>query len=268
MSKPAPSPLLAGILDLAVDAGSAIMAIYGHDPQIRWKEDTSPVTEADLLAEAIILAGLERLAPEIPAISEERVAAGVIPPPGNRYFLIDPLDGTKEFLSRNGEFTVNIALIENDKPVLGIVFAPALPRLFWAATETGAFEASLTAEGQLSNPCHRRLSAAKLAKGRLRAVASRSHRDGRTEDWLKSHNISEIVCAGSSLKFCLIAAGEADVYPRFGPTMEWDTAAGHAILSAAGGKVLTEAGEALAYGKRERGFTNPSFIASGPITLS
>jgi 3'(2'), 5'-bisphosphate nucleotidase len=259
-----PSPLLSGLLDLAIEAGKAVMAVYLRETQTRWKDDATPVTAADLTAENIILAGLAKLAPATPAISEESAAAGFVPPLGHRFFLVDPLDGTKEFLAGNGEFTVNIALVENFTPLCGIVFAPALPRLFWAESGKGAFEAAVSSAGKLVNPCDRRLNASPLPSSGLRVVASRSHRDRLTEEWLKSRDIGKLVCAGSSLKFCLIAAGEADIYPRFGRTMEWDTAAGHAILSAAGGKVLTDGDKPLVYGKVAERFANPSFIASGP----
>jgi 3'(2'), 5'-bisphosphate nucleotidase len=259
-----PSPLMAGLLSVAVEAGQAVMSIYAGEALARWKDDLTPVTEADLKAENVILAGLARLQPGVPVLSEESAALGLVPPLGDTFFLVDPLDGTREFLSRNGEFTVNIALIEKSAPTMGIVFAPAVPRLFWAEAARGAFETELSGTGLLPNADHRRLQASPLPAGRLRALASRSHRDALTEAWLKSRDIAELICAGSSLKFCLIAAAEADIYPRFGRTMEWDTAAGHAILKAAGGKVVTEAGEQLSYGKTSAGFVNPAFIASGP----
>jgi 3'(2'), 5'-bisphosphate nucleotidase len=259
-----PSPLLAGLLDLVIQAGKAIMAVYSQETETRWKDDATPVTAADLAAENIILAGLAKLAPGTPVLSEESAAIGLIPPLGNRFFLVDPLDGTKEFLTRNGEFTVNIALVKNSAPCCGIVYAPALPRLFWGESGKGAFEAALSADGVLLGPVFHRLTALPLPRNRLRVVASRSHRDALTEQWLKTSDVAKLVCAGSSLKFCLIAAGEADIYPRFGRTMEWDTAAGHAILSAAGGKVLTDEKKPLTYGKLAERFANPSFIASGP----
>lgn len=259
-----PSPFMTGLLELALEAGSAIMTVYAGESHPRWKEDSTPVTEADLIAENIILAGLAKLSPQTPVISEESAAIGVLPPLRDRFFLVDPLDGTKEFLSRNGEFTVNIALIDKTFPIMGIVFAPALPRLFWAESGKGAFEAPVTSGGRLGRPAHRPLSASPLPSHGLRVVASRSHRDALTEEWLRSRDVASLVCAGSSLKFCLIASGEADVYPRFGRTMEWDTAAGHAILSAAGGKVLAGDGKPLTYGKSAGRFANPFFIASGP----
>ena len=238
------------------------MSIYATGAKARLKDDATPVTEADIMAESIILAGLEKLAPGVPVVSEESVAAGYVPALQDRFFLVDPLDGTREFLSRNGEFTVNIALIDKTMPVLGVVFAPALPRLFWAERGLGAFESAPTSpSGEV--PAARRLSAATVPVRNLRVVASRSHRDSLTESWIRNCDAGQLVFAGSSLKFCVIAAAEADVYPRFGRTMEWDTAAGHAVLLAAGGKVLTESQTPLTYGKAEGGFANPAFIASG-----
>lgn len=172
---------------------------------------------------------------------------------------MDPLDGTKEFVSRNGEFTVNIAKVENGVPVIGVVYAPAIGRIFWGDTARGAAEGKVAADESITwkkllvRPCP--------GDGAI-VVASRSHRDSATDDYLKTVKVAKLVSAGSSLKFCLIAAGEADLYPRFGRTMEWDTAAGHAVLLAAGGKVLNSDGEPLCYGKRDRGFDNPGFIAS------
>ena len=257
-----PSPLMAGLLDLALAAGRAVMAIYGAPIEARLKEDATPVTKADLSAESIILAGLAKLAPGIPVISEESALPTDVPP--HRFFLVDPLDGTREFLSRNGEFTVNIALIEDSVATAGIVLAPALPRLFWAETGRGAYEAAVSLDLEMLAPDFRRLLAAPLPARGLRVVASRSHLDPLTEEWLRSRDVGALLSAGSSLKFCLVAAGEADIYPRFGRTMEWDTAAGHAILAAAGGKVVCPDGRPLTYGKRSEAFANSAFIASGP----
>ena len=222
----------------------------------------TPVTDADLAAEAVILAGLARIAPDIPVISEEAAAAGAESHTGERFFLVDPLDGTREFLSRNGEFTINIALIEREEPVAGVVYAPALARMFWGERGRGAGEGEVAPGGE-SDAVWRPIRVRARPQTGLKVVASRSHRDARTESWLETIDVGELVSAGSSLKFCLLAAGEADLYPRFGRTMEWDTAAGHAVLVAAGGRVATEDGAPLTYGKRARGFDNPGFIASG-----
>jgi 3'(2'), 5'-bisphosphate nucleotidase len=235
-------------------AGTKIMAIHNQDPDVDFKSDGSPVTEADRTAEAIILAALNQLAPDIVVISEENAASHSLKAP-YRYFLVDPLDGTKEFLKRDckGSFTVNIALIENRAPIMGIVYAPALDRLFIGIDGKGANEKSADTSKALSIRIP-------PASGAL-AVASASHRDDATNKWLAEHDIANTVSIGSSLKFCLVAAGEADVYPRFGPTMEWDTGAGDAVLRAAGGHVTHLDKSVFLYGKPK--YRNDSFIAWG-----
>jgi len=253
--------LLAGMRDITVDAGDVIMAIYGREFKVDIKEDRSPVTEADKAAEDVILPALAKIAPDIPVISEEAFADGHRPDVGTRFFLVDPLDGTKEFISRNGEFTVNIALIDNGHPVAGVVYAPAQGRLFFGDVETGAFEQAINGGEQTPQ----RISVAAPAADGLIAVASRSHRDHKTEEYLNHYNIKEIVAAGSSLKLCLVATGEADIYPRHGRTMEWDIAAGHAVLSSAGGSVTKMDGSPFLYGKVEDGFANPYFVAKGKV---
>lgn len=260
---PKPSDLVQELIGLALEAGRAVMAVYAEEAGHRLKEDKTPVTEADLASEAIILEGLSQIAPDVPVISEEAAADGHSPSAGEWFFLVDPLDGTKEFLSRNGEFTINIALVEHGEPVAGVVYAPALERLFWGERGRWAAEGQV-APGDDPEGCQwRQLRVRPRPEAGVKVVASRSHRDARTEQWLTGIDVGEIVSAGSSLKFCLLAAGEADLYPRFGRTMEWDTAAGHAVLTAAGGRVETEDGAPLTYGKRQRGFDNPGFIASG-----
>ncbi len=241
--------LCSELQSIARDAGEAILAIYNTDFDVRRKDDASPVTEADEAAEAVILKGLARIAPDIPVIAEESVAAGHIPDvSGGRFWLVDPLDGTKEFINRNGEFTVNIALIENGTPVLGVVYAPAIRRMFCG------YGASATGDGAP-------IEAKPVPEKGLTVIASRSHRDYKTEEFLEAYDVKELKSAGSSLKLCLIAAGEADMYPRLGRTMEWDTAAGHAVLRAAGGSVTTVEGAPFVYGKP--GFENPFFVAWG-----
>jgi 3'(2'), 5'-bisphosphate nucleotidase len=246
--------LLPKIVALAERAGGVILEHYRAGVEARAKADASPVTIADEAAEAVILAGLAELSPEIPAVAEETVAGGHVPELDQRAFwLVDPLDGTKEFLSRNGEFTVNIALIEGREPVLGVVLAPALGKVWWGARGHGASArngGSPRAIAVRSRP----------AQGAV-AVASRSHSDAETEAFLDREGVAERISAGSSLKFCLVAEGKADLYPRFGPTMEWDTAAGHAVLAAAGGRVTTRDGAPFLYRKPD--FRNPGFIARG-----
>ena len=249
-----PRTVLEALLPLARAAGAAIMDIYATDFEVRGKSDASPVTEADERAEAVILPALARLTPDIPIVSEEEASAGRIPTVSNRFWLVDPLDGTKEFINRNGEFTVNIALIENGSPTLGVVFAPALDRLFAGGAALGAF---------VEDKGVRRAIACRVppAEG-LTVVASRSHGDADAlSEFLAGRKVASQTNAGSSLKLCLVAAGEADVYPRLGRTMEWDIAAGDAVLRAAGGLVRTLDGPALRYGKAD--FANPHFAAWG-----
>ncbi len=226
------------------------------------------MTLADTEAERIILDGLGALAPDVPVVAEESVAAGLVPEIGGRFFLVDPLDGSKEFISRNGEFTVNIALIENGVPVMGVVSAPALGRIWWGSAAGGSF-AGRIADGAVVDVSPIRI---RQAGGDLCAVGSRSHGSGEGDERLARFAISEFKAIGSSLKFCLLAEGEADIYPRFGRTMEWDTAAGDAILRAAGGRVDRLDGTPLCYGKRNQAsdsdFANPFFIAYGDTRLA
>jgi 3'(2'), 5'-bisphosphate nucleotidase len=246
--------LLEPVIRLSYAAGEAIMTVYGSDFEVRGKADTSPVTAADERAEALILAGLRELTPELPVVAEEAAAAGEIPVIGARFWLVDPLDGTKEFISRNGEFTVNIALVEDGVPVLGVVFAPALQRLYAGVREHGTF----VEDAQGRRPIHCR----KVPPEGLTVVGSRSHGDADAlAGFLQGRKVASLASAGSSLKLCLVAAGEADLYPRLGRTMEWDIAAGHAVLTAAGGSVSDLGGKPLRYGKL--GFENPHFVAQG-----
>lgn len=240
------------------------MEIYARaDPGHRAKPDQSPVTDADHAAEAIILAGLHRLTPEVPVVAEEEVAAGRVPQvDGRPFWLVDPLDGTKEFLRRNGEFTVNIALVERGRLVVGVVLAPATGRL-WRGVPP-AIDRDGLAEEVMSDQTARPIRVRAVPSAGVSVYTSRTH--GKYSDldiWLQGQGITvaERKIAGSSLKFCLIAAGEADLYPRFAPTNEWDTAAGQAVLEAAGGSVRREDGTPLTYGKP--GFKNPWFIARG-----
>jgi 3'(2'), 5'-bisphosphate nucleotidase len=221
------------------------------------------VTKADEEAEALILDRLTRLEPGVPIIAEEAVAKGHAPSPGARFFLVDPLDGTKEFLQRNGEFTVNIALIEQGRPTAGVVIAPAKARAFVGDGKNGAFELAAPEDLPLETGTARPIHARQQPSNGLVAIVSRTHRDTKTEHYLASYRIAQMIAAGSSLKFCLIATGEADLYPRHGQTMEWDTAAGQAVLEAAGGSVTTLDGLPLTYGKIADGFRNPYFIARG-----
>ena len=253
---------------IALDAGALIMQVYATDFNVDRKDDSSPVTEADEKAEALILAALADADPELPVIAEESVAAGNIPEHGNRFALVDPLDGTKEFINKRGEFTVNIGIIENGVPVMGVVYAPALKRLFVADSRFSAWQATAEPGGVLPDDAARtKLRIRRAPEAGLTAIASKSHRSDETNAFLETQAVANIISAGSSLKFCLIAAGEADLYPRHGRTMEWDTAAGQAVVEAAGGRVTETDGTPLLYGKRARGYDNPHFIVWGDVTV-
>ena len=239
---------------IAQAAGDTIMTYYRDGFVARPKADASPVTDADEAAERLIVAALRSLAPGVPVVAEELVAAGRAPDVGGgRFWLVDPLDGTKEFIGRNGEFTVNIALIEGGRPVEGIVHAPAVAQCYF--TRNGAAYAAV--DGGEPRPVRARAAAA----DGLVALVSRSHYSPQTDAFLARLTVKEARQAGSSLKFGLIAGGEADIYPRLGRTMEWDTAAGHAVVLAAGGSVRTLDGGDLGYGKP--GFENPDFVVRG-----
>lgn len=254
----------AALVDIAWRAGEILLRHYANETiDSRKKTDQSPVTAADEEAERFILGELKRIAPDTAVIAEEEAAQGRLQTIGRRFFLVDPLDGTKEFINRNGEFTVNIAEIEDGTPVRGVVYAPAMNRLFVGDGKRGASEIE-TAPGKAPDLARvKPIRARHPSKDGLVAVASRSHRDSKTEEYLAHYPVKDFVTAGSSLKFCLVAAGEADIYPRHGRTMEWDTAAGHAVLQAAGGSVKTLDGGPFVYGKVEDGFANPFFVARG-----
>jgi 3'(2'), 5'-bisphosphate nucleotidase len=255
------SALLQSLIYTAQRAGGAIMSVYATDFAVRDKADTSPVTVADEAAEKIILADLASIAAGVPVVAEESVAAGRVPVIAERFFLVDPLDGTREFVSRRDEFTVNVALIENGDPVLGVVFAPARHELYWGDVKAGK-AGHIDADPDGTMPSMGTAIHAREAPTRgLTAVASRSHRTPETDAFLSNYPVSEFLSIGSSLKFCLVAAGKADLYPRVGTTMEWDTAAGHAVLSAAGGSVTDLEGGPFRYGKP--GFRNGNFVARG-----
>ena len=245
----------------ALAAGPAVMEEYERGCSVASKEDGSPVTSADNRAEAIICEYLTSLAPMPPVCAEESMAAGAKAPVAERFILVDPLDGTREFLAGNGEFTINVALIERGAPVAGAVYAPAIGRL-WVGGET-AFTCEAPPGAELPGQESRRGIKARSAPTSLVAFASRSHLDSKSDSFLKSLPIGETRFAGSSLKFCLVAEGLGDVYPRFAPTMEWDTAAGDAVLRAAGGGVFDPSGLPLSYGKVDDGLRNGPFIAWG-----
>ena len=263
MSPNTSSALLEVMIDAAVEAGRAAHEIYLGGFEVQRKADQSPVTAADHAAEAIILKHLAEAAPGVPIVAEEEVAAGRLPTIGNEFFLVDPLDGTKEFIQHNGDFTVNIALIRNGAPVLGAVYAPVNSTLYIGDVAAGsALRSHQSPDSKQPSPREPIRVRPVPARG-LTVVVSRSHATPETETYLAQYSVAERVSVGSSLKFCLVAAGEADLYPRLGPTMEWDTAAGHAVLVAAGGSVLAPGGAPLTYGKP--GLRNSFFIASGAL---
>ena len=246
---------------IALAGAAPIMQVYAEGCAHREKTDGSPVTEADERAEALIDTRLNALAPGVRIVAEEAVAGGAAIVEASEFFLVDPLDGTREFLARNGEFTVNAALIRQRQPVAGAVYAPALGRLWFAGEAAYCVEAPVGAA--LPDPSSWRRLKTRSAPEKLIALASRSHADAETKAFLATIPLASLKSAGSSLKFCVVAEGEADVYPRFGPTMEWDTAAGDAVLRAAGGVALTREGAPFLYGKFAAGLRNGAFIAWG-----
>jgi len=253
---------LVGVMrQLALEAGDRIMDIYNADDfDVKVKSDDSPVTEADEAADALISAGLRAAFPDMPLVTEEQAESHG--QSVDTFLIVDPLDGTKEFINRRGDFTVNIAYVENGVPVRGVVYAPARERMFF----TQADGASVEEEGPFDREVVGALNPIRVSEpdnAALMVVASKSHRDQATDDYIGKYGVKDMTSAGSSLKFCLVATGEADLYPRLGRTMEWDTAAGQAVLHGAGGQVVRfDDHTPLRYGKD--GFANPFFIAFAP----
>lgn len=252
---------LAPLTDIARAAGREILAVYDTDFDVTAKDDLSPLTQADLAAHRSIVAGLEELTPDIPVLSEESAEVPFSQRQAwDRYWLVDPLDGTKEFVKRNGEFTVNIALIEHGEPVIGVVHVPVTDRTYLGCRDVGAFVQdndrepnAINVQSQASRP--------------PRVVASRSHWSDEVNDFLERLGDHEIVSMGSSLKLCLVAEGRADIYPRLGPTSEWDTAAAHAVVAAAGGKVINaETGDPLRYNSKDS-LLNPFFLVYADMDI-
>ena len=244
---------------IAAEAGDAIMKTYDDPAQVETKEDDSPLTQADRAAHNCIVAALTALTPDIPVLSEE--SEGISSEERmswNRFWLVDPLDGTKEFIKKTGQFTVNIALIEDGEPTLGVVLAPASGLEYFASRNNGVFK-------RLGQEEPEKIHVSEIDKDKLRIVASRDHAGPKVATMLEKLPSAELVSMGSSLKFCLVAEGAADLYPRFVPTMEWDTGAAQCILEEAGGAVCTLDGYRLGYGKEDP--RNPSIIAAGHPTL-
>jgi 3'(2'), 5'-bisphosphate nucleotidase len=253
--------LIPVIRKLAIEAGIRIMEIYDADDfDVKVKSDDSPVTEADEAADAIISAGLRASFPDVILVTEEQAESHSMR--GETFLIVDPLDGTKEFIHRRGDFTVNIALVENGVPTRGVVYAPAKGRMFYTQANGQSVEETGAMDKDVVGPT-RAIRVATSDNAALMVVASKSHRDQATDDYIRKYAVKDMKSAGSSLKFCLVATGEADLYPRVGRTMEWDTAAGHAVLAGAGGKVVRyDDHSPLTYGKP--GFANPFFIAHAP----
>jgi 3'(2'), 5'-bisphosphate nucleotidase len=246
---------------LALEAGARILQVYnGPDFAVKSKSDSSPVTEADEAADELISAGLRAAFPDLVLITEEQAASHA--QRASTFLIVDPLDGTKEFVQRRGDFTVNIAYVENGVPLRGVVYAPAQDRLFYTLPDGAAVEETGAFDHYVVGTLHP-LSVSKPDNAALRVVASKSHRDAATDDYIGKYAVADMKSAGSSLKFCLLATGEADLYPRLGRTMEWDTAAGDAVLRGAGGcMVRFDDHSVLTYGKD--GWDNPFFIAYAP----
>lgn len=254
------------IIETTLAAGKVIMGVYNSDFEIFGKADQSPVTEADRRGEEIIEAALKNIAPDIPIVGEEAKSEGYCPDiSGGVFWLVDPLDGTKEFIKKGSDFTVNIGLIKDGAPVAGFVYAPAMDKIYWGISSIGAFVAEISA-GKLVNK--KSIHARQADPENLVIVASKSHRSPELEAWLAHFPSAEHVSIGSSLKLCLLATGEADLYPRLGPTCEWDTAAAHGVLLAAGGSVEIADGSPLGYAKDLKTFLNPWFLCRADAAFS
>jgi 3'(2'),5'-bisphosphate nucleotidase len=268
MNSPENSKILDAAVAAAIEAGAAIVATRARGLAVEKKMDQSPVTDADRVAERIICERLQAVAPDIPMIGEEAVYDGHVPHTDDAFFLVDPLDGTREFVAGGNDFTVNIGLVRDGIPVLGVIYLPANGRLFVGGVGEGAWRATVTGEGALTE--RRSIHTRPAPAGPVDIVASRSHRTPETDAFIARYEVGKLINRGSSLKFCAIAEGKADLYPRMGTTMQWDTAAGDAILRAAGGRVVTLEGQPLSYGPTDAlgpdSFRNPWFIATGGMT--
>jgi len=258
--------LLLDVCNVSIEAGKEILNFYNNDIEVTHKEDLSPLTKADLASNKIILESLTKLNSNIPILSEESLVDWSIRKNWKKYWLVDPLDGTKEFIKKNGEFTVNIALIEDNNPILGVVYVPAKSLLYLAEKNKGSFKTNT--KDKLENLKGIQKILVSNQTNRARVIGSRSHSNATFDNWVKEKfPNADIVQAGSSLKFCLIAEGKADIYPRFGPTSEWDIAAGHMIVNEAGGKIRTFQNDSIKYNTKEN-IINPEFYAIGNIDLN
>ena len=252
------------IVNISVDAGEVILNYYNENVDVIYKDDESPLTKADLASHKIITDSIKKITPDIPILSEEEFIDWNIRKKWKKYWLIDPLDGTKEFIKKNDEFTVNIALIENNRPILGVIYTPALNELFYSIKNFGSYKI-LTKKKLNTLKEAKRISINKKKSNKIKIVGSRSHSNPILDKWVnKNFNEFDILQKGSSLKFCLIAEGSADIYPRFGPTSEWDIAAGHIILEEAGGKLKSIDNKEILYNEKEN-ILNPEFFAYSNI---
>ena len=252
------------ILNISVDAGEVILNYYNENVDVIYKDDESPLTKADLASHKVITDSIKKITPDIPILSEEEFIDWKIRKKWKKYWLIDPLDGTKEFIKKNDEFTVNIALIENNRPILGVIYTPALNELFYSIKNFGSYKI-LTKKKLNTLKEAKRISINKKKSNKIKIVGSRSHSNPILDKWVnKNFNEFDILQKGSSLKFCLIAEGSADIYPRFGPTSEWDIAAGHIILEEAGGKLKSIDNKEILYNEKEN-ILNPEFFAYSNI---
>ncbi len=254
------------LLNIAIDSGREILKIYDNEIIVNSKEDKSPITQADINANNLIVSRLKKLEPNIPILSEESLVSWEKRKEWKKYWLIDPLDGTKEFINRNGEFTVNISLIENNYPIFGIIYSPIKSALYYAIKNNGSYK--LKTNTNLSSLNYfNRINTSNEKKTTTIIIGSRSHSSKDFNFWIeKKFKNFELISIGSSLKFCLIAEGEADIYPRMGPTSEWDIAAGHIILEEAGGKLKSFDNKDILYNTKEN-ILNPHFIAYGNISI-
>ena len=258
--------LLLDVCNVSIEAGKEILNFYNNDIEVTHKEDLSPLTKADLASNKIILESLTKLNNNIPILSEESLVDWSIRKNWKKYWLVDPLDGTKEFIKKNGEFTVNIALIEDNNPILGVVYVPAKSLLYLAEKNKGSFKTNTKNKLETFEGIQKIIVSSQTTRARV--IGSRSHSNATFDNWVKEKfPNADIVQAGSSLKFCLIAEGEADIYPRFGPTSEWDIAAGHMIVNEAGGKIRTFQNHSIKYNTKEN-IINPEFYAIGNIDLN
>ncbi len=254
------SELVEQLIAISMEAGDAILEFYNTEIDFQIKPDSSPLTKADLKSNSIIVKRLKALTPNIPILSEEEADISFdIRSKWNEYWLIDPLDGTKEFINKNGEFTVNIALIRDHNPIFGIIHLPVKNHTYWGYDEKGSFFLD-------QNNSIKKIKVSKNTNGPIKIAASRSHPSDELNNLLHKIKNYKLLNVGSSLKFCLIASGELDIYPRFGPTSEWDIAAGHAIVKFAGGVIIDRNGSLIKYNKK-KSYINKDFIASNSLLL-